>query len=551
LPLTDILFLGGIVVLSTLSYVRKLGFYSDDWAYLGSLFSFGDYSNAGRSTVEAFDFSRHVWARPTQAAYQWVLFQLFGTDPLGYHVINALVILAMVLLFYLVLREFGVSRPVSVGAAAVMGTMPNFSTDRFWFAAFGYALTMAAGLLAVFSSMRALRNPRSISMVWKTIGVIALVVLGLGYEVALAPVVFALSLIWWRTRSRLLTLGASREGLRAAALILPEAGVIIASVAYKAITAVQAGIPGSYSAHLARVGTGAITTNVIGWGVDMPRAVRWAIGAAGPLTLMLAAAVLIAVFAYLYRLTMREPLGHVGWGQLVVVGVVLFVLGYAIFATNARILFTTTGIGNRVSIAASAGVAIAGVALIGLLMSRFRPPIAAAAFSLIVALWAAAGTSAVATLAEQWGRAWARQQQIIEGLEQSLPKLPRDSAVILAGVCPYEGSAIVFESNWDLAGALEIAYEDPTVKADVATRSGLQVGDEEIRTVIYGSNEALYPYDPNLIVYNHRTGDVGRALDPSSARAAIGDQLECSGRPGLGETILPADALQRRIEDLL
>jgi hypothetical protein len=114
-------------VLSTHTYIQKLGFCSDYWAYLGSLFSFGDYSNAGRSTVEAFDFSGHVWARPTQAAYQWLLFQLFGTDPLRYHVVNALVILAMVLLLYLVLREFGVSRPVSVGAAAVMGTILNFS----------------------------------------------------------------------------------------------------------------------------------------------------------------------------------------------------------------------------------------------------------------------------------------------------------------------------------------------------------------------------------------------------------------------------------------
>jgi hypothetical protein len=372
----------------------------------------------------------------------------------------------------------------------------------------------------------------------------------MGYEVALPVAVFGLSLVWWRARSWFADRLMPRAGLRGATLLLPEFLVIVASVVYKAMTAVQTEIPGSYFSYLLRIAAGAVTTNLVAWGIDLPRATWWALGVSGMRGLLVGAAVALATFVYVRRLALLESPERGAWLPFVGAGAAVFVLGYVIFATNARILFTATGIGNRVAIAASTGIAVAGVGVIGLLSSRGRGPFRATVFSLVVALWVGAGTCAVLALAQQWASAWAREQNVLEDLQQDLPTLPANSTVILAKVCPYEGSATVFESNWDLAGALEVLYNDPTVRADVAG-GGLRIRANAVESVLYGTHKARYPYGSRLLIYDHGSREISRAVDAGAARDALGEVLACPGRPGEGETILPADDLQRRIESWL
>lgn len=99
----DCVFLAIIVALSFLPYVRRLGFSSDNWAYVGSLNSFGNYSNVGRST--SFDVRDHIRQRPTQSVYTWLLFRLFRLNPLGNQLVNGLVLIGMTVLLHLVLLE--------------------------------------------------------------------------------------------------------------------------------------------------------------------------------------------------------------------------------------------------------------------------------------------------------------------------------------------------------------------------------------------------------------------------------------------------------------
>ncbi len=71
--------------------------------------------------------------------------------------------------------------------------------------------------------------------------------------------------------------------------------------------------------------------------------------------------------------------------------------------------------------------------------------------------------------------------------------------MLLDGICPYIGPAIVFESNWDLQGALMIMYRNYDLRADIVNPS-LKVHEDGISTSIYG-DKSRYPYQ-QLLIYN-------------------------------------------------
>src|SRR3990172_1739184 len=96
----DCLFLSIVVLLSFCLYVRGLGFYSDDWSFLGYFGMSEDQSPFGLFRTVYTPLS---WMRPVQSLYLSLLYWLFGPHPLGYHLVNGAVLLSGIVLFYLVL----------------------------------------------------------------------------------------------------------------------------------------------------------------------------------------------------------------------------------------------------------------------------------------------------------------------------------------------------------------------------------------------------------------------------------------------------------------
>jgi hypothetical protein len=88
--------------------------------------------------------------------------------------------------------------------------------------------------------------------------------------------------------------------------------------------------------------------------------------------------------------------------------------------------------------------------------------------------------------------------------------------LIVDGVCPYVGPAVVFESSWDLAGALITFYADRTLAADIVTPN-MTVGKNGLRTVLYESLERDYPYG-NLLIYHYGRKEVYPLPDAEAAR---------------------------------
>ena len=136
----DCLFLAAIVLFSAVTYLGDLGFYSDDWAFLASYSLAEDQSLLG---LFQSNYTPEVWMRPLQILYQATLYWLFGPHPLGYHMFNTGVLALGAVLFYLLLRELGRPRLVSLAIPALYVLLPHYSTDRFWYAAFPTTLSMA------------------------------------------------------------------------------------------------------------------------------------------------------------------------------------------------------------------------------------------------------------------------------------------------------------------------------------------------------------------------------------------------------------------------
>ena len=94
----------------------------------------------------------------------------------------------------------------------------------------------------------------------------------------------------------------------------------------------------------------------------------------------------------------------------------------------------------------------------------------------------------------------------------------------------------MFESYWDLAGALQFMYRDETLLAYVVTPQ-LQVNDDGLSTSIY-SMRKMYPCSTMLVVYDAASGAAQSLPDAATARAYFGNSSRAAscptGQEGMG-----------------
>lgn len=507
----DLLFLVAAVAASTIPYVGRLGFYYDDYHFLGRLATASDQSLGG--LFEAFQSGVPKQnLRPAQQVLFAGLYDLFGTNPFPWHLVGAALLVGMALSLYLLLREVLLPRPVAVAIALLYAVLPHYASARFWPATFAELLSMLLLFMSLYAVLRAGRAHPLRLPLWLAAGVAALTISVLAYEVAMPLFLLAPVLVLYR-RSKV---GA--PSLRRFAMVgVPYVLALLAVFAWKTaeareigkVTGYDLGYPDGIAYHLAYLGQGILRVNVGGYGLALPYVVGWIV--ANRLTwaaLALAVVVGAATYAYLARLQ-RELPGSLPGGmsstRLLLAGALVLLLGYGVFLTNAEILFRSAGIDNRVAVAAAVGVAIAAVGGASWLSGRVGGRRAEVFFRGVVATLVASGVLIVTTLADYWAEAWTRQQAILAGIRSELPRAPADVTVILDGTCPEVGPAVVFVGGTDLAGALKTAYRDASLDA-VVVRDELSFERAQVRitNTFLGdvSNVLVHPYRPGLYVYN-------------------------------------------------
>jgi hypothetical protein len=547
----DCLFLTGAVALSFASYAQHLGFYSDDWAFLGRYATALDQTLNGLVRASISDL---IAMRPVQVWLFAGLYRLFGMEPLGYHLFNGVLLVASALLLYAITRELRVARTIGLPVALVYSLLPNYSTDRYWYAAFMITLSMTTCFASIAADLKAVTAPPRECVGWKVLSVAALLVSALAYEVAL-PVflIVPFLMLWrmWREDPRL----PRRRLVQAAVLILINIALLTGVGAFKLRATVRLGAQQGLRAQIADIARlaarrnlpyghyglnvySAVRVHFGDYGLKLPASAE-AVGRTAPsAVLWLTVAFGLLAFAYLVGALRDDPWPSLAeWSALVPLGLIVFGLGYAIFLTNYNVQFTPTGIANRTAIAATLGAALVIVGSCGLLVVWLPARrLVRLTFTALIAAVATCGFLVINSVAAQWVAAYGVERRVLSGIRRQFPLLPPNSTLILDGVCPYIGPAIVFESYWDLAGALQALYREETLSADVAT-AHLVVGDEGVITSIYGLRKT-YPYSTTLLLYNAGSGVTRPLTDPATARAYFEEpmnELSCPrGQEGVG-----------------
>jgi len=238
-------------------------------------------------------------------------------------------------------------------------------------------------------------------------------------------------------------------------------------------------------------------------------------------TLLFGAVIGVVVFVYLYRVAENADafaMTRAYWAGFILFGLLVVGVGYSIFFATPEVVFTVSGIGNRTALVATIGVGMAYVGGLGLAGTYFRSAVSRRIFfCTTVALLCMCGSVITTHLASYWDSAYRRESLVLADIREQVQRLPAGSTLILDGVCPYDGPAVVFESNWDLAGALQLLYQEPSIHADIVTPN-LSVTDSGLKTLLYGHLSADYPFGPALMLYNFEQKKTYPLVDAAAAR---------------------------------
>jgi len=503
-----------LTFISAAPYLSALGFYSDDWALLAGFAS-------GRSESLLTWDSVTFPGRPVQGFYLTLLFRAFGLDPFGYHLVNVAMLAISAALLCTLLVRLGVGRAQSFATTILFVLMPQLSTARVWYAAFQVALSMALMLASMHCMLSFFRSGK----IGSAVG--AIVAAGLSfaaYEI-FAPLIAgfaigAMLLRWRKSKGRDgRSLSAQAAGVTVLVLLAFVTKLVFSGGRAAQLPNVSEYVRGLH--QLFRLdydwrvdaGMNVFAAPQMYFGVPVQ---GWWAGArtllSGNATFEVAVIAAVIAVVAAWRLARQEAISTETALRLLLLGIATLILGVAIFLVIPPI-FTPTGIANRFHVAAALGAAMILVALISLSCSALPPRGRGIAFCAVIAFLAASAFVRMWTIERYWAEAPAIQRTILKAARVDLQKLPSGSTVILDGVCPYHGPAVVFDTSWDVAGALTLALGRPISGDAVSPR--MSVTAQGLRTSMYG-DPSFYPYGGNLYIYDPRT----HSVVPLSNRAA-------------------------------
>jgi hypothetical protein len=537
--LHDCAFLVILVGLSVVFYVHRLGFTSDDWAFIGGFANAPDGSLLGLISIIE---KQHLHPRPLHAVELAFLYWLFWTNPLGYHLVQTGVLATTAVLLYIVMRELRQPRLLALAVPAVYLTTPSYSAARFWYTGYLAALSGVLYLVTVYSDLRSVYARRLRWWLWRAAALLGLVASALTYEVSLP--LFVLNPILASYHGRQLGIDSRWNRTRVRALAASTSLVLLAVCVYKYVTSERSTPQGGARHYFTYIAWRAINPwspkefygfnlwqaldlHFGDYGVRLPWKL-WYIASHYPSRTSAAVAGLVGVgvFAYLVRVAShtREPSPHHRpvWLMSLIGGLAVFPLGYAIFLLTPAIGFTSTGLWTRTAIAAAIGTSLIFAGAAGWVAIHLRSaPARARLFAGIVASLCASGVLILNTVASFYVAAYREAMTILANVRHDISTLPPRSVLILDGVCPHVGPGVVFESNWDLEGALRMIYLEPTLRADIVTPR-MHIGDHSLSTTIYQANERHYLYGP-LYIYHPGRHSVREIDNAEEARRYFSD----------------------------
>jgi hypothetical protein len=499
--ITDAIFLIIIASLLQAFIVKGLGFYSDDWVFMSIFHNSKDASLLG--LMRSFFAEPLVVVRPVFVLQLAVLYKLFGTNPLGYHIANSLVVISEVIFLYLGLSKLGLSRVIAVSLPLIYILLPHYSTTNIWMACFNANISMAFFFLNFYANLKFANSSKNgvVKWAWLLIALASLVLSVLAYEVVVPLFLLTFLIVWkFSIKSSRYSIFNLKERINV--LLILDLLLFASCLLFKILnTDRQGGFNGNYVGQIYSTARAAVLNDFFVYGLKLPRILWKMVVLYTTIPLMISGVgVFLLIFIYVIKIGKQQLLFNY-WIKVMAVGIVVYFAGYAIFLATAQIQITSTGISNRVETAAAVGVAICFLGAIGLLCSFIKSEqLRRVAFSVLIAALCSSGYIIKCTIASFFASSYALQLQTLDSLFASFRVFNSKDTLILDGLCPYEGPAPVFECYWDIKGAMQTHYGDTAIKADVRTKR-LKYDRKGVITEVYGEKK-VYPFSENLVVYN-------------------------------------------------
>jgi hypothetical protein len=500
----DCLFLIILASLSLSNYIGGLGFYSDDWDLLSSMNLSPDQSFSG--VFRAVNSSQDNEIRPIQFLAFTGSYKLFGLNPLGYHLLNAIFFVTGCVLLYLILIALHQPRALALSIPILYILLPNYSTDRFWIAAHASNISMFFTFLGIYAHLQALRSWKSGFWGWEAFAILCVIASGLAYEVFLPLVLVTTVFLFASELAKDWPLSICGRTIAKAAL--RQSGIVMAVILLLVVKALWAprGAPlktiGPIS-HIIGVSKAVAKAFIYNYGyhvLELPSTAWHGLSDySNPMMVITASVIGVLIFVKLYTswdqasaasmMSRDKMLMYLGCG------IVLFIAGYSLVPINPA----KNGINNRTAIAGTVGLAVSIVGFLGMLTALTSGIWRKALFSAGVGFVGMSGALTIEVLANFWIGSYRLQNEYLSDIRSHIIAIPAGTTLLIDGICPYNGPAPVFEEPWDLSGALDVLYGHEGINANIVTR-WLRVEPNGLVTPSC-CGEITYPFE-HLLVYH-------------------------------------------------
>ena len=431
-------------------HVLRGGWYYDDWDFIARL----DLA-ADDGLGELWRAADGLSYRPVFSVVVFAMYAIGGTGQAPYLVFGLVAAGAQGWLLYWLLRRLSVAWYVAGAAAAMLVVIPVVDATRLWMAAFPSGVAIVFWLIGVHVALTGLGRSRAIA--WHAGAVVLYLLAMLTSEltvplVGLSPVLYAMAAgprpALVRAPADLLAAGAVVAYLADASSSIRPADSSVGYLLDRAGQIWSAGIP------------------VVEQQIPLDK-VLW-----GPLGLLLLVVAGVGI-ALSWRRGER-PAGLRRELLLTAAGLVFMLAGLVmLLPAEPYYVPRTSGIGDRVSIAAAPGFAclLAGLfALVarGIAALARRRVVALAVFAVLALVTVASMGAKEIRAQDAWASSWTQAQAVIGAARKALgPDVPRGATIVsfrhTTVVLPDD--VPVFASTWDLQGAMQFTYRDPTIVA--------------------------------------------------------------------------------------
>lgn len=431
-------------------HVLRGGWYYDDWDFIAQLDLAAD-DGLGALWRAADELSY----RPVFSIVVFAMYAIGGTGQAAYLLVGLATAGAQGWLLYWLLRRLRVAWYVSGAAAAMLVVIPVVDATRLWMAAFPSGIAIVFWLVGVHVALTGLGRSRAIA--WHAGAVVLYAAAMLTSEltvplVGLSPVLYALAAGPGRALERapadLLAAGATVAYLADASASIRPAESSPDYLLDRAGQIWSAGVP------------------VVEQQIPLDK-VLW-----GPLGLLVLVVAGVGIALSLRRgerpVELRREL-------LLVAAGLVFTLAGLVMLLPAEPYYVprTSGVGDRVSIAAAPGFVCLLAGLFALVGRGFaglarRRAVALAVFAALALVTVASMAAKEIRVQSAWADSWTESQAVVGAVRKAVGSDVRPGTTIVTfrhTTMKLPEDVPVFAATWDLQGAMRFTYRDPTIVA--------------------------------------------------------------------------------------